>query len=164
MIKIAPSLLAADMGNLRQQVALIEEAGADYLHLDIMDGHFVPNISYGPAIVQSLRKESRLFFDVHLMIEKPEQYFAEFVKAGADLLCVHAETCPHLHRTIQNIKELGVKAAVAINPATSLLMKRMLRDTGNVLVKYPSSFNMLLKKSRTVTTIGHITNATKEMT
>lgn len=135
MIKIAPSLLAADMGNLRQQVALIEEAGADYLHLDIMDGHFVPNISYGPAIVQSLRKESRLFFDVHLMIEKPEQYFAEFVKAGADLLCVHAEACPHLHRTIQNIKELGVKAAVAINPATSLgLLEDILPEVDMVLL------------------------------
>ena len=134
MIKIAPSLLAADMGNLQAQVRLVEEAGADYLHLDIMDGHFVPIISYGPAVVKTLRKESGLFFDVHLMIEKPERYLADFVAAGADLLCVHAETCPHLHRTVQNIKELGVKAAVALNPATPLgFLEDILPDLDMVL-------------------------------
>ena len=120
MIKLAPSLLAADFSCLREQVKTVEEAGADYLHLDVMDGHFVPNITFGPGLVKNLRPHTNLFFDVHLMIDHPDQYAEEFVVAGADLLCVHQETCPHLHRTIQNIKELGVKAAVSLNPATPL--------------------------------------------
>ncbi|MGI6686123.1 MAG: ribulose-phosphate 3-epimerase [Bacillota bacterium] len=120
MIKLAPSLLAADFSCLKEQVKIVEEAGADYLHLDVMDGHFVPNITFGPGLVKNLRPHSNLFFDVHLMISNPDQFAEEFVVAGADLLCVHQETCPHLHRTIQNIKELGVKAAVALNPATPL--------------------------------------------
>lgn len=120
MIKIAPSLLAADMGDLRAQVQKVEDAGVDYLHLDVMDGTFVPNISYGPAVVKALRPNSKLFFDVHLMVQEPGRYLEEFVKAGADLLCVHAEACVHLHRTVQQIKSLGVKAAVALNPATPL--------------------------------------------
>lgn len=120
MIKIAPSLLAADMGNLRECVKMAEEAGADYLHLDIMDGCFVPNISYGAAIVKALRGNSNMFFDVHLMVEEPDRFFDDFVKAGADLLCVHAEAVKHLHRSIQKIKGYGLKAAVALNPATPI--------------------------------------------
>lgn len=120
MIKIAPSLLAADMGDLRQQVAAVEAGGADYLHLDIMDGDFVPNISFGAGVVKALRPHSKLFFDVHLMVEEPGRFLEDFVAAGADLLCVHQEACKHLHRTVQQIKDLGVKAAVALNPATPL--------------------------------------------
>lgn len=120
MIKIAPSLLAADFTCLGQQVALVETGGADYLHLDIMDGAFVPNISYGADIVRALRSGSQMVFDVHLMIENPDRYLEDFVVAGADILCVHAEACRHLHRTVQKIKDLGVKAAVALNPATPL--------------------------------------------
>jgi len=120
MIKLAPSILAADFSCLREQIKKVEEAGADYLHLDVMDGHFVPNITFGPGLVKNIRPHSNLFFDVHLMINNPDEFAEAFVVAGADLLCVHQETCPHLHRTIQNIKELGVKAAVSLNPATPL--------------------------------------------
>lgn len=118
MIKIAPSLLAADMGDLRRAVADVEQAGADYLHLDVMDGTFVPNISYGTAVIKALRPGSALFFDVHLMVEEPGRFLADFAAAGADLLTVHYEACRHLHRVIQQIKALGLKAGVALNPAT----------------------------------------------
>ena len=121
MIRIAPSLLAADFANLEKAVKSVEAAGCEYLHLDIMDGHFVPNITFGPDVVKTLRKHGpNLVFDVHLMIEKPSQYINAFADAGADLICVHAETSSHLHRTIQEIKDKGLKAAVALNPATTL--------------------------------------------
>lgn len=120
MIKIAPSILSADFSKLGEQVRQVEQAGADYLHIDVMDGHFVPNLTVGPLIVSALRPISQLFFDVHLMIESPEHYIEEFARAGADLITVHVETCPHLHRTIGQIKDAGVKAGVALNPATSL--------------------------------------------
>ena len=135
MVKIAPSLLAADMGDLRNYVAMAEEAGAEYLHLDIMDGCFVPNISYGAAVVKALRAESKMFFDVHLMVQEPDRFFEDFVKAGADLLCVHAEAVKHLHRSVQNIKNLGVKAAVALNPATPLAaLEEILSELDMVLL------------------------------
>lgn len=135
MIKIAPSLLAADFTCLGEQVALVEAGGADYLHLDIMDGAFVPNISYGADIVGALRSHSQMVFDVHLMIEKPDRYLENFVVAGADILCVHAEACTHLHRTVQKIKDLGVKAAVALNPATPLcVLEEILPELDMVLL------------------------------
>ncbi len=118
--KLAPSILSADFACLGEQVKVAAEAGADWLHVDVMDGHFVPNITLGPLVVRALRSATQLPLDVHLMIEQPERYLADFKKAGADGLTVHIETCSHLHRTIHQIKELGLKAGVALNPATSL--------------------------------------------
>jgi ribulose-phosphate 3-epimerase len=118
MIKIAPSLLSADFSNLGKQVIEAERGGADWIHLDVMDGHFVPNITFGPPIVSSVRKCTKLPLDVHLMIEDPDKFLASFRSAGADILTVHQETCPHLYRTIQIIKESGSKSGVALNPST----------------------------------------------
>jgi ribulose-phosphate 3-epimerase len=118
--KLAPSILSADFGRLGEQVAEAVEAGADYIHVDIMDGQFVPNITIGPPVVAAIRRCTRLPLDVHLMIESPEQYIPQFVEAGADIVTVHVETCPHLHRMLQSIRELGVKAGVTLNPSTHL--------------------------------------------
>ena len=115
---IAPSLLAADFGRLREEAEAVERAGADWLHLDIMDGHFVPNLSFGPAVLAALRPHVRLPFDVHLMIAPADPFIAAFAQAGADHIAIHAEAGPHLHRSLQLVRSLGKSAAVAINPAT----------------------------------------------
>ncbi|MCU9612153.1 ribulose-phosphate 3-epimerase [Caldibacillus lycopersici] len=122
MIKIAPSILSADFSKLAQEVKDVEKGGADYIHIDVMDGHFVPNITIGPLIVEAIRPVTSLTFDVHLMIDNPGQYISNFAKAGADIISVHAEACPHLHRTIHQIKEQGINAGVVINPATPVAM------------------------------------------
>ncbi|MED3624271.1 ribulose-phosphate 3-epimerase [Neobacillus thermocopriae] len=118
MVKIAPSILSADFSKLGEEILAVEKAGADYIHVDVMDGHFVPNITIGPLIVESIRPITKLPLDVHLMIENPDQYIEAFAKAGADYITVHVEACRHLHRTIQIIKSFGVKAGVVLNPAT----------------------------------------------
>lgn len=135
MIKIAPSILSADFSNLEQQVRLVEKGGADWVHLDIMDGHFVPNITFGPMIVRVIRSLTELPLDTHLMIEKPERYLEEFREAGSDHVTVHVETCPHLHRTIQQIHRLGMKAGVTLNPATpASSLREILPDVDIVLI------------------------------
>lgn len=117
-IRIAPSVLAADFSRLGEEVRAVEAAGADWIHVDVMDGHFVPNITMGPAVTRAIRSVTELPIDVHLMIADPDRYLEAFVEAGATTLTVHAEALPHLHRTLQRIRELGVRAGVAINPAT----------------------------------------------
>jgi ribulose-phosphate 3-epimerase len=135
MVKIAPSILSADFGVLGEEIARVEEAGADQLHVDVMDGHFVPNLTIGPVVVEAIRKRTRLPVDVHLMIEAPERYLQAFVSAGADLLTVHVETCPHLQRTLAQIKELGAKAGAALNPSTPLSsLEYVLEDLDLVLI------------------------------
>jgi len=119
MIKIAPSVLSADFGALGEEIAKVEPE-ADLLHVDVMDGHFVPNLTIGPLVVEAIHRRTRLPLDVHLMIQNPERYVSAFARAGATYLTVHAEVCPHLHRTIQQIREAGVKPGVALNPSTSL--------------------------------------------
>ena len=117
---IAPSILSADFSRLGEEVAAIERGGADWVHVDVMDGHFVPNITIGPPVVASIRKITKLPLDVHLMIQDPDKYIEKFAKAGADIITVHVETSPHLHRSVQFIKDQGCKAGVSLNPATSL--------------------------------------------
>ena len=134
-IKIAPSILSADFGSIGRQVQEAADGGADYIHVDVMDGHFVPNITIGPLVVQAIRPWTRLPLDVHLMITGPELFIPQFVEAGTDILTVHAEACPHLHRVVQQIKEAGAKAGVAINPATPVsAIEEVLPDLDQVLV------------------------------
>ncbi|OHR66622.1 ribulose-phosphate 3-epimerase [Bacillus sp. HMSC76G11] len=134
MIKIAPSILSANFARLEDEIKDVERGGADYIHVDVMDGHFVPNITIGPLIVEAIRPVTNLPLDVHLMIENPDQYIGAFAKAGADIITVHVEACTHLHRTIQQIKAEGVKAGVVLNPHTPVSMiEHVLEDVDLVL-------------------------------
>ena len=132
-IKIAPSILSADFGKLAQEVGAI--ASADYVHVDVMDGHFVPNLTIGPVVVEAVRRATTLPLDVHLMIENADRWVGEFAKAGADIIGVHVEACPHLHRTLHHIRDLGKKASVVMNPHTPIeMIEWVLRDVDQVLV------------------------------
>jgi ribulose-phosphate 3-epimerase len=128
MIKIAPSILSADFSRLGDEIIAIETGGADYVHIDVMDGHFVPNITIGPLVVEAARRVTTLPLDVHLMIENPDRYIADFANAGADIITVHYEAVPHLHRTVQLIHSLGKKAGVSLNPATPINCLDMILD------------------------------------
>lgn len=132
---ISPSILSADFARLADAVQQVEAAGADWIHVDVMDGHFVPNLTVGPPMVEALRKVTTLPLDVHLMMTNPDEFIPDFAKAGADILTVHVETCPHLHRTVQSIKEQNVKAGVSLNPATSVTtLEPILGDVDLLLV------------------------------
>jgi ribulose-phosphate 3-epimerase len=134
-IRIAPSILSADFGRLAEEVRAVEAAGADWIHVDVMDGRFVPNITIGPLVVEAVRKVTRLPIDAHLMIVEPERYVEAFAKAGADLISVHAEVSPHLHRTIQAIRAAGARPSVALNPSTPLdFLEYVLGDVDMVLL------------------------------
>lgn len=134
-IKIAPSILSADFSRLGEEVIAIDKAGADWVHIDVMDGIFVPNITFGPAVMKSIRDKTNLVFDVHLMITQPERYIEEFVKAGADMITIHVESTLHPHRVLQQIKSCGVKAGIVLNPGTSPeTIKYLINDVDMVLV------------------------------
>nr|ALB76723.1 ribulose-5-phosphate-3-epimerase V1 [Heyndrickxia coagulans] len=135
MVKIAPSILSANFAKLGEEIKDVEEGGADWIHIDVMDGHFVPNITMGPLVVGAVRPVTKLPLDVHLMIENPDQYLEAFAKAGADTISVHVEACRHLHRTIQEIRSLGVNPGVVLNPATPVeWIAPILGDVGLVLL------------------------------
>ncbi|GGA84222.1 ribulose-phosphate 3-epimerase [Ornithinibacillus halotolerans] len=160
MIKIAPSILSADFSKLGEEILDVEKGGADYIHVDVMDGHFVPNITIGPLIVEAIKPITSLPLDVHLMIENPDQYIPTFAKSGADIITVHQEATTHLHRTIQLIKSNGVKAGLAINPATPVEMIRdILSEVDLVLVMTvnpgfggQSFINLTLEKIKQIAT------------
>ena len=135
MLKLAPSILSADFGHLAEDVKKIEEGGADYIHVDVMDGHFVPNISFGAPVMKCLNGKTNLPYDVHLMIENPDRYIEDFVTDKTEYITVHQEACVHLHRTVQNIKSMGIKAGVSINPATPVsTLECILPDVDLVLI------------------------------
>lgn len=132
---LAPSILSADFANLEKEIKMLDEANCEYIHVDVMDGHFVPNITLGPPIVKSLRNHTNRIFDVHLMMDSPDAFLKDFCSAGADILTVHEEACIHLHRTLQNIKELGCKAGVALNPGTNIsTIEYVLEEVDMVLI------------------------------
>jgi ribulose-phosphate 3-epimerase len=132
---IAPSILSADFGRLAEEVKAIEAAGADYVHVDVMDGRFVPNITIGPLVVAAVKRATKLPLDVHLMIVEPEKYIGDFAKAGATTITVHQETCPHLHRTLQQIRAAGARPSVVLNPSTPLMaIEEVLGDVDQVLL------------------------------
>ncbi|MBU9712469.1 ribulose-phosphate 3-epimerase [Evansella tamaricis] len=135
MIKIAPSILSADFSKLGEEIADVEKGGADYIHIDVMDGHFVPNITIGPLVVDAVRPITKLPLDVHLMIENPDRYIKDFASAGADIISVHVEACPHLHRSIQLIRDSGAKPGVVLNPATPVsTIQHIIEDVELVLL------------------------------
>jgi ribulose-phosphate 3-epimerase len=134
-VRIAPSILSADFAHLKDQLQMVEAAGADWIHIDVMDGRFVPNLSYGAKVIETCKRCTSLPLDVHLMVIEPEQYFDTYVKAGANVLTIHAEAAPHMHRQIQRIKELGAQAGIALNPATSVaVVEEILADIDLLLV------------------------------
>lgn len=134
-VRIAPSILSADFGRLHDEVKAIEAAGADYVHVDVMDGRFVPNLTIGPLVVEAVKRATSLPLDVHLMIVEPEKYIDDFAKAGASIITVHQEACPHLHRTLQQIRAAGAKPGVVLNPSTSLTtLEEVLTEVTQVLL------------------------------
>ncbi|WP_044893810.1 ribulose-phosphate 3-epimerase [Bacillus alveayuensis] len=171
MIKIAPSILSANFAKLAEEIVDVEQGGADYIHVDVMDGHFVPNITIGPLIVEAIRPVTNLPLDVHLMIENPDKYIPTFAKAGADYLSVHVEACPHLHRTIHLIKEHGVKAGVVLNPHTPVAMiEHIIDDVDLVLLMTVNPgfggqkfIHSVLPKIRSVAQIVHERNLNVEI-
>lgn len=167
MLKIAPSILSADFARLGDAVKMVEDAGADMLHIDVMDGHFVPNLTIGPAVVKSLRPWTRLPFDVHLMVRNPVQFIQPFIAAGADSLTVHVEATPHLHRVIQTIHQQHVQAAVALNPATPLCMvEEVVEDVDMILLmtvnpgfagqKYISAATEKIRRLKSILDVRHL--------
>jgi len=135
MIFVSPSILSADFSKLGEEIKAVEKAGADWIHIDVMDGHFVPNITIGPIVVKKIRKISDIFFDVHLMIENPEKYVEDFAKAGSDLITIHAEACDNIQKIIKQIKKLGCKAGVSINPETPVsAIEKYVKDVDLVLI------------------------------
>ena len=167
MKKLAPSILSADFSRLGDEIKAVEEAGADYIHIDVMDGHFVPNITIGPLVVEAIKNVTNLPLDVHLMISNPDKYIKDFIKAGSSILSVHAETCPHLQRTINHIRELGIKPAAVLNPSTSLsTLEYILEEVDMVLLmtvnpgfggqKFISSMIPKIKKLRKLIDEKHL--------
>ena len=167
MKKLAPSILSADFSRLGDEIKAVEAAGADYIHIDVMDGHFVPNITIGPLVVEAIKNVTKLPLDVHLMISNPDKYIKDFIKAGSSILSVHAETCPHLQRTINHIRELGIKPAAVLNPSTSLsTLEYILEEVDMVLLmtvnpgfggqKFISSMIPKIKKLRKLIDEKHL--------
>jgi len=167
MKKLAPSILSADFTRLGDEIKTVEEAGVDYIHIDVMDGHFVPNITIGPLVVEAIKNVTNLPLDVHLMISNPDRYIKDFIKAGSNLLSVHVETCPHLQRTVNQIRELGVKPAAVLNPSTSLsTLEYILEEVDMVLLmtvnpgfggqKFISSMIPKIKKLRKLIDEKHL--------